>query len=149
MELQWTDVLHFYQQYRVAIDVGVGLAAVGITILCVDKLATKEAGWAFSLPRRRGRMIRKKRRQYVESLATYDFVDKIEERVYQGAITREEAKELYVMMKRLFPIRELFPSPELLKEAIKKRRHSGINDPVPLPPDDPAEVKKGAAFVKA
>jgi hypothetical protein len=151
MESQWANVLHFYRQFEVATDIGVGLILLAIMFLCVDKLFTKEAGWLLAGPRRRGRMIRKARRQYVDQLATYDFVDKIEERIYQGAITRAEANELYRKMKQLFPIRNLFPSPELLKENIDKRLRKGTHAPVPLPDQSEAvpEVKKGAKFVKA
>lgn len=94
-------------------------------------------------------MFRKQRWDYVKNLATYDFTDKIEERVYQGAISREEARELYRMMKQLFPVRAMFPSPELLKENIKKRRTSGTHDPVPLPDNSPVAETKGMKFVKA
>lgn len=149
-ELTWSDVLLFYKSYEVAIDLAVGAIAVCIIILVADKLLTKEAGWLMSRPRRRGRMFRKQRWEYVKNLATYDFTDKIEERVYQGAMTRAEAKELYRMMKQLFPVRSMFPAPELLKENIKKRRSSGTHDPVPLPDSDsPEATTKGMKFVKA
>lgn len=94
-------------------------------------------------------MFRKQRWEYVKNLATYDFTDKIEERVAQGAMSRQEARELYRMMKQLFPVRSMFPAPELLKENIKKRRASGTHDPVPLPDKSPEATTKGMKFVKA
>jgi hypothetical protein len=139
----------FYGRNEVAVDITVGVVLICIIILVVDKLLTKEAGWLMSKPRRRGRMFRKQRWEYVKNLATYDLTDKIEERVYQGAITREEARELYRMMKQLFPVRNMFPAPELLKENIKKRRASGTHDPVPLPDASPVATTKGMKFVKA
>ena len=78
-------------------------------------------------------MLRRARRNYVEQQMVDDFVNAIEERVYNGIITREEAKEVYRKLKQSFPIRDLFPSPELLKEAIKHRKAAGIHAPVPLP----------------
>jgi hypothetical protein len=85
------------------------------------------------LPKRRGKMLRRQRREYVKTLAVDDFVDRVEERVYNGTITREEAKELYRDFKKCFPVKDLFPSPELLKEAIKRRLALGIHTPVELP----------------
>jgi hypothetical protein len=139
----------FYNKYEVAIDVVVGITAVCIIILCVEKLLTKEAGWYFATPRRRGRMFRKQRWEYVKNLVTYDFTDRIEERVYQGAMTRKEAAEIYRMMKQILPVRGMFPSPELLKENIKKRMKSGDHNPVPLPDTSPVAETKGMKFVKA
>lgn len=79
-------------------------------------------------------MLRKKRREFVEQQAIDDFVNSVEERVYHGAYTREEAKEVYRRFRQVFPrVRDLFPSTELLKEAIRRRREAGIHDPVPLP----------------
>lgn len=79
-------------------------------------------------------MLRRKRREFVEQQAIDDFVNAVEERVYHGAYTRGEAKEIYRMFKQAFPkSRDLFPSPELLKEAIRRRHEAGIHKPVPLP----------------
>lgn len=150
-ELTWSNVLMFYHSYEVAIDLAVGALLVCIIILVGDKLLTKEEGWLMSLPRRRGRMFKKQRWDYVKNLVTYDLTDKIEERVYQGAMSREEAREIYRMLKQTFPVRNMFPAPELLKENIKKRIKSGTHDPVPLPDStqSPEATTKGMKFVKA
>lgn len=92
--------------------------------------------WLDFIPHRRGKRMRRHRRDYVDMQATDDFVNAVEERVYAGIYTREEAKELYRKMKLLFPIRNLFPAPELLKEAIKKRKANGVHEPVKLPDAD-------------
>lgn len=78
--------------------------------------------------------MRKARREFVVRDAMDGFTDFIETRVYHEGWSRDEAKAIYQMLKRAFPkARDIFPNPELLKEQIKKRRASGINDPVKLP----------------
>jgi hypothetical protein len=100
--------------------------------------------WLDFIPRMKGRRMKRYRRNYVDQQATDDFVHAVEERVYQGIYTRDEAKELYRKMKQLFPIRDLFPAPALLKEAIKKRKALAIHEPVPLPGADIASAPKHA-----
>lgn len=78
-------------------------------------------------------MLRRARREFIKKQAVDDFVDRVEERFFQGIYTDAERKELYRDIKKCFPIRDVFPSPELLKEAINKRRALGIHNPVPLP----------------
>lgn len=87
------------------------------------------------------KMLRTVRREHVEQQAIDDFVSAIEERVYNGTYSRDEAKELHRKLKLAFPVRDLFPNPELLKEAILRRKALGIHDPVPLPPAMPELLK--------
>lgn len=119
---------------------GVNVVEVGKTIienkelvvLCLFLLLVifisiprKETGWEVMPPRgwkRRGKNMRKQRQEDVDSLLTSDFVDRVETRVYNGEITRLEATEAYRKLKRLYPIRNLFPSVALLKEKLKARQ---------------------------
>lgn len=98
--------------------------------------------WLDFIPKRRGRKMRRARRQFVEDDAVDGFVNFIENRVYHEGWTREEAKEIYRRLKIAFPIRSLFPNPQLLKEKIKQRRAKGIHDPVPLVDKKPKRVLK-------
>lgn len=109
------------------------LGALCLMLLYYLWSAQENWEWLDFIPHRRGKRMRKHRRDYVDMQATDDFVNAVEERVYSGIYTREEAKELYRKIKLLFPIRNLFPAPELLKENIKKRLASGTHAPVPLP----------------
>jgi len=90
----------------------------------------------------RGMMHRKARRDYVKVLATDDFVDRIEQRVMDGEFTREEATELYVALKRCFPIRDLFPATRWLKENIRRRLNGEAHKPVPLPDRTPVKKRR-------
>lgn len=90
-------------------------------------------GWLDFAPRRRGKNMRKARRDFIRSDTIDALVDHIEKRVAQGDYTRKEAKELYREARKAWHVKDLFPSPELLKENIKKRLASKQNDPVSLP----------------
>jgi len=105
-----------------------------ILLLTLAASHKTEPGWLAYRPRsyQRGkRMLRRARRQFVDNLVTQDFVDSVETRVYNGEITRPEATEIYRRIKGLFPLRNLFPNPELLKENIRKRlgKHTAPNFP--------------------
>lgn len=69
-----------------------------------------------------------------------DFTNLVEDMVADGKIKREIATEVYVRLKRVFPTRELYPTPSWLKDSIKRRLTLHIHDPVVLP--DPAPVRK-------
>lgn len=90
-------------------------------------------GVALIAPRWRGMMIRKERREYVHVFLIDKFVSDIEDAVSFGDISREEASEAYRDLKKCFPIKDLYPSVETLKENILSRQSSGVNAPVDLP----------------
>ncbi len=96
-----------------------------------EKLDKQE--WLTFTPHRRGKMLRRARRRFVEAQAIDDCVNAIEERVYAGVYTRDEAKELYRNLKKVWPVRDLFPCGEALKEAIRHRMEAKIHEPVKLP----------------
>lgn len=95
---------------------------------------SRDESWLNANPKRRGKMLRKKRREFIEQQAIDDFINALEERTYQGAYSKDEKVELLRKFKQAFPrVRDLYPSPELLKEAIRRRKEAGIHKPVPLP----------------
>jgi hypothetical protein len=94
----------------------------------------------------RGIMSRKQRRQRVMEDITYEYVSLTEDKVADETITREEAIEVYRNLKKCFPIPSLYPSVELLKEAIRKRQGTFIE---PKLPDVPAKPKLKHAFDKS
>lgn len=102
--------------------------------------------WLQSSPKRRGKMLKRERRKYVDHVVTDAFVSSIEDMVASNALTRQEASETYRRMKQLFPIRDLFPSTEALKENIRRRltvlKQEGA---MPLPD---RKVKKKHMFSK-
>jgi len=90
--------------------------------------------WNNVIPFGRGRMSRRRaRREYVRRDAIDKLVDYVEERVFHGEYTRAEANELYRDARKYWPVKELFPSPVLLKENIQSRLARQQNQPVPLP----------------
>jgi hypothetical protein len=93
------------------------------------------------IPRRRGKNMRRARRDFIRSDTIDALVDHIEKRVAQGDYTRKEAKELYREARKAWEIKDLFPNPQLLKENIQKRINSGANNPVPLPGSTMKEKK--------
>lgn len=122
MEIQWLPIQLFIEQNELPILVCLLLVLTGFITMPIS--FGGGVGWWNYAPRkyRRGKaMHRKARRDYVFNLLTQDFVDSVEQRVYHAEITRSEATELYRSMKLVFPIRNLFPNPELLKEKIKNR----------------------------
>ena len=103
--------------------------------------------WLDSKPKRRGKAMRAERRKYVEYLATEGMVSYVEDLVATEQITRAEAREIYLKLKRSFPIRDLFPSVEALKEGIKRRLLTKTHHPIPSPlPDLKPKEKLKHAF---
>jgi len=100
-------------------------------------------------PRRRGRAMRRARRDFIRSDTIDALVDHIEKRVAQGDYTRKEAKELYREARKAWQVKDLFPNPELLKENIQKRLVKHVNDPVPLPDRVKKPIFTGKRPVKA
>jgi len=95
-------------------------------------------GW-----RRRGRKMRRDRKDFVTNIVLMDFTDRIETRVMNEEISRAEAQELYTRLKRVFPtVKDIYPSHNRLKEKINKRL--GTHSPVPLP--DRVVPKKKPSF---
>lgn len=89
--------------------------------------------WWNTIPRRRGKMLRRERRNYVRLQTIDALVNYVEERVYNGEFTRAEASELYRDARKYWPVKDLFPSPELLKKNIEYRLKNQVNKDIPLP----------------
>lgn len=110
---------------------------IGVTLILLLTLAASqktEPVWQAYRPKgynRGKRMLRRARRDFVDNLVSQEFVDTVEMHVYNGQITRQEATEIYRRMKQLFPIRNLFPNPELLKENIRKRLGTHVTPNLP------------------
>lgn len=148
---RYKEMLNYVRDiyYHDQVNWNVALGAMFLLVVYVLWLRyyNKEAewGWYDLLPRGRGKMLRRARRNYVKLQAIDDFVHMVEERVHQGIYTRAEAKELYREAKKTWPIKDLFPNKELLKEAIRHRKAADIHAPVPLPD---ANVKTGESVFK-
>jgi len=132
MENEWIKSgVTIYQNDMMNWNIALGAIVCFILYVIYVKKADE---WYNHLPRRRGKAMRRSRRDFVRQDAIDALVNHIEERVYQGEYSREEAKELYRDAKKVWPIRDLFPSPERLKEDIRRRllvlKDTG---PVPLP----------------
>lgn len=128
MELAWTEAqaLYYINPLGWNLTLGVGLLLTGYVLP-----SWRTTKWG------QDRMARQARTQSVEAQAIEDFVHSVEERVASGDYTREEAKELYRKAKKAWPSSDLYPSTELLKEAIDKRMTSGDHAPVQLPDPKP------------
>lgn len=131
---RYYEALRYLQGHPEAVIV-LGVLALAI-VMALPWWKVDSEEWLDFIPRMKGRRMRRYRKNYVDQQAIDDFTHSVEERVYQGIYSREEAKELYRKLKHAFPIRDLFPNPELLKENIKKRRALQIHAPVPLPDSD-------------
>lgn len=115
-------------------DVALGaVVLMGVFTIIHLLPVTPDWGWFSFAPKRRGRNMRKARRDFIRSDTIDALVDHIEKRVFQGDYTRKEAKELYREAKKAWQVKDLFPNPELLKENITKRLAKKQNDPAPLP----------------
>lgn len=126
-------------------DVALGaIVLMGAYALLHPYLSWNTQTWSVYdlIPRRRGKAMRRARRNYVRSLAIDSFVHDVEELVYNGTFTREEAKEIYRDMKKCFPVSDLYPNVQLLKENINKRRASGIHAPVVLPDGEQKPIRR-------
>lgn len=146
MEYVWTSIVNGYYSNVLGWDITLGVLVILAMIKWPQITSVEEGGWWNFHPRGRGKMLRRARRNYVRSMIIDELVSIIELRVFNGEITRNEAKELYRDARKYWPVKDLFPAPELLKENIKKRRASGTHSPVSLP--DPLPKAKHA-FEKA
>lgn len=108
---------------------------LGAAVITLAYLLSREKHeWWNYIPRRRGKAMRRTRRDWVRRDAIDAFVNHVEERVYANEYSRKEASELYRDARKYWPVKELFPSPERLKEDIKRRlAATSKNLPVPLP----------------
>lgn len=105
----------------------------GAAVIAFAVLMSRETHeWWNLLPHRRGKTMRRARRDWVRRDAIDALVNHVEERVYAGIYTRKEASEIYRDARKYWPVKELFPSPELLKENIKRRIAAHANEPVEL-----------------
>lgn len=111
------------------------LVLIGLFFLLLIYISPrKDTGWEGIPPRgwkRRGKNMRRQRQLFVEDILTYDFVDRIETRISTGEITRSEGTEVYRKLKQLFPIRNLFPAPELLKARLLARQGTFTKPKIP------------------
>jgi hypothetical protein len=112
-----------------------------ILLIAVGAIVVVGLSWNAIRSRIRGKKMKKERRQFVEDHLTDMFTSDIEDCVIDGTISREEASEIYLKLKKCFPIRNLFPSVDPLKERIQKRLKSHTHAVVDLP-DSVEPVKK-------
>lgn len=103
--------------------------------------------WWDLIPRRRGKAMRRARRDWVRRDAIDAFVNHVEERVYSGEYSRKEASELYRDARKYWPVKDLFPSPELLKKNIEYRLKNQVHKDAPLP-DRKEKARPKHAFEK-
>lgn len=122
------------------------MAGVLLLGLCVAAVPERNPGWWLAYApkgyRRGARRMRRERERHVNEIMTHEFVSCTEDRVINGEISRSEATEVYRKLKRLFPLRNLFPSSEWLKASIKNRlgKHSDVG--VKLPADKKEAPRK-------
>ncbi len=121
METAWSN---FYADYSTFIVPAVGVVTMGWVYV----------GGSTILSYWRGSMIRKARRDHIRVLLVDKFVSDIEDAILSGEISREEAIDAYLDLKKSFPIPDLFPATERLKENIQKRIASGVHAPVEFTP---------------
>lgn len=118
------DLVQLCLQYKPLIMIVVGIIVVTGGYI----------GFNYSLvPFIRGIQMRKARREFVQVFLTDKFVSDIEDAVLNGDITRDEATESYRDLKKCFPIENIFPATETLKDNIRSRMVSGIHAVVELP----------------
>lgn len=129
MNINVEAILSTYYANELGWNLLAGAAAIAIVVY----MSREPHDWWNYIPHRRGRMMRRARRNWVRRDAIDAFVSHVEERVYAGIYTRKEASELYRDARKYWPVKELFPSPELLKENIKQRLARHQNSPVVLP----------------
>lgn len=91
-----------------------------------------------------GKSMKQQRRENVDTLAVDGFVSHVEDMVANQIVTREEATEVYIKLKKSFPIRDLFPSVAVLKANIQKRLQYAVHEPIPVPLPDVKKEKKHA-----
>lgn len=107
---------------------------LGAVVIAFAVLMSRETHeWWNHLPRRRGRTMRRARRDWVRRDAIDALVNHVEERVYAEIYTRKEASEIYRDARKYWPVKELFPSPELLKKNIEYRLKNQVHKDAPLP----------------
>lgn len=128
-------------------ELGWNLLSGAVVIAIVVLLSRETHEWWNHIPRRRGKMLRRARRNWVRQDAIDAFVNHVEERVYAEVYTRKEASELYRDARKYWPVKDLFPTPELLKENIKARLARHQNEPVALP-DRKEKVRPKHMFEK-
>lgn len=121
-------VLSIYYSNQIGWHLLLGVAGVALLLWYTQE----EQEWWNAIPKRRGRMLRRARRNWVRQDAIDAFVNHVEERVYARIYSRKEASELYRDARKYWPVKDLFPSPELLKENIRKRLAAHNNEAVPL-----------------
>lgn len=125
MENTWSYLVEYYNYHYPVIVFAVGASIVvgGYVFAAAFKLT---AYW-------RGKMIRKARLEHIKIFLIDKFVSDVEDAFLNGDITREEAVEVYIDLKKSFPIPDLFPATEALKENIRTRMAGPLHLPVDLP----------------
>lgn len=132
---EWFEYIYYHDQE--SWNVAIGITFLALAYELGRRLWQKKVNWWDNSPRRRGKFMRRARRDYIRSDTIDALVDHIEKRVAQGDYTRKEAKELYREARKAWEVKDLFPNPNLLKEDIKARIAKHVNDPVPLPDKTP------------
>lgn len=143
MQVNVEAILAIYYANQLGWHLLLGAACVGVLYWWTQE----EHNWWNHIPRRRGRMLRRARRNWVRQDAIDAFVNHVEERVYAKVYSRKEASELYRDARKYWPVKDLFPSPERLKEDIKQRLARHQNEAVTLP-DKKEEARPKHMFEK-
>lgn len=152
MERLWDSVKYVYLHDKLNWDIALGAMLLLLGLAYAQRRLSWETMKTWEIfnyaPKRRGRRMWKARRDFVRKDTIDALVEHIELRVAQGDYTRKEASELYRDARKYWPVKDLFPSPELLKENIKRRlAATSKNQPVPLP-DRVEKPRRKHAFDK-
>jgi hypothetical protein len=139
---EWIKAVYYNDQTNWNIALGALVLMVGFALYLSLLNKGESWGWWDYQPRRRGKAMRRARRDFIRSDTIDALVDHIEKRVSQGDYTRKEAKELYREARKAWEVRDLFPNPELLKENIKRRLQK-TEDYAPVPLPDAPKASKG------
>lgn len=136
METLWADLQDIYYANPLGWNVVLGVLILLGAAYVPNK---RDWGWLEHRPRLRGSMsLKKARRNFVRSMVIDELVNIVESKVFHEEMTRKEAREIYRDARKYWPVRDLFPSPELLKENIKDRlANTSRNLPVSLPDAKP------------
>lgn len=130
MEQVWKTVVNSYYASPEGWFLALGVLVASAILWPWDKT---RLDWLDAIPKRRGKAMRRARRNHVERLFMDDIATSIEGRYFNDEYSPEERRELYLKLKKCFPVRDLFPSPELLKKAIDWRLKNQVHSPVTLP----------------
>ena len=93
MESSWTNFVLVYDYNPFGWNLALGALLVTVIGTFVPKAQKKlhRLEWWMSTPKRRGKMLSRRRWDHVKSIVTDDLIERVEQRVYSGSMTRDEA----------------------------------------------------------